>query len=65
MGKYSILVAEYLVMREVIVMAIPKNHKRIIIQSNSQLIVNSIYGKIYVSKEIINLVEEIKCYFLY
>lgn len=55
---------EYSAIWEVLNMAVIRNPYRIIIQSDFQLTVNVIYDKIIVSKEIINLMEEIwnMCY---
>lgn len=47
-------------MREAILMAIRRSVSRIIIQSDSQLVVNAINGKIGALKDIINLVADIK-----
>lgn len=55
-----ILVPECLAGREVILMTIQKDIQRIIIQNDSQLVVNSIYEEIGVSKVIINLVVDAK-----
>lgn len=55
------LLAEGLAMREAILMVIHKGIQRIIIQSDSQLVANSINIKMEVPKDITNLVEDVKC----
>lgn len=61
LGDYTILVAKCLAVREAILMAIQRSIQRIIIQRDSQLVVNSTNGKIRVPKDNINLVEDVKC----
>lgn len=60
----SILVAQCLAIQKVMVSAIQHTLHRIIIESDSQAMVNSIYGIIFMSKEIINIVEDIRSLFL-
>lgn len=48
-------------MQETILITIQKHIERIIVQSDSELVVNSINGKIGVSKYVVNLVKDIKC----
>lgn len=55
-----ILVTKCLTFREAILMAIQKNIQRIIIKSDSQLLVNLINGNNCVLKDIIKLVEDIR-----
>lgn len=59
-GDSFILMAECLAVREAIAMTIQKSLQRIIIVSESQLIMNSINGKTCVPKHIINLVKDIR-----
>lgn len=61
LGDYLILMTECLGVREVILMAIQEGIKWIIIQSDSILIVNSVNGTVGVPKDIVNLVEDVKC----
>lgn len=49
-----------MIIRELILMAIQKNLRRITIESDSQLIVNFINDKICLPKDIFNLVEDIR-----
>lgn len=58
-GNYSIIVAECLAIQEPLTSVIKKTVIRIIIESDSQLIVNAINGKIFVPRDIVNLVEDI------
>lgn len=53
---------ECLVIREAIMMAIKKNFHQIIIESDSQKVINNIHGKISVLRDIVNLVENIKIF---
>lgn len=48
-------------MREAILMAIQNGIQRVIIQSDSQLVVNSMNGKIEVLKDIVKLVGDVRC----
>lgn len=54
------MVAECLAIRKVHMMTIKKTFSRIIIDSDSKLVVNAIHGKILVLHDIINLVEDIR-----
>lgn len=54
-----IIMAACLTVRRIVLMAIQKNLKKIIIESDSQQVVNSINRKIMAPKDIINLVEDI------
>lgn len=53
-----ILMAECLPTREAILLTIQKDLHRIIIQSDSLLIINFVNGKIHVLKDIISLVKD-------
>lgn len=65
-GDCFILMAEVLTIREAIMMAIQQNFQSIIIESDSQLVINSIHDKICVPKNVINLVKDITMlYFLF
>lgn len=56
-GDYPILVAGCEAVHETVLMACQKNVSRIIIQSDSQCIINAIIGKTCIQKDKINLVE--------
>lgn len=47
--------------REAIIITIQKGFSQIIIQSDFQLLVNSINGKVRIPKDIVNLEKDIKC----
>lgn len=59
-GDYSVLVVECLAIREAIMVAIKKNFQGIITKSDSQLILNAIHHRIFVSRDIVNLAEDIR-----
>lgn len=61
---FSILVAEYLIVRESILTETHKVIQQIIIQSDSQMIVNSISSKNCVPRDIVNLVVDIRQLFI-
>lgn len=63
-GACFIIVAECLVIRETLAMTGQQNLQWIIIKSDSQLMVNAILDKSYVQKDIINLVEDIRKWFI-
>lgn len=62
-GDCSILVAECLAIQEVLVMTTQNDLHRIIIESDSQLVINVVHGKRSIPKDIINLIENIKWLF--
>lgn len=55
------IVAKYEAVREAILMAINKEIPKIIINSDSQVVVNTINGRTGIPKDIIILVEDIRC----
>lgn len=50
----SVLMADCVVIREAVLLAIQREFQRIIIRSNSQLVVNSVNNRIRVYKDIIS-----------
>lgn len=52
---------KYGAVRQAILMAISKDIPQIIVHNDSQVVVNSINRKIGIPKDVINLVEDIKC----
>lgn len=59
-GDCPILVKECLALWEVVIMAIHNRIKRIIVQSDSLLVVNSTNVKTRAPKDIVNLIEDVK-----
>lgn len=59
-GDCSILLAECLTIREAIMVAVKKKLHRIIIDSDSQLVMNTSHGKISARRDIVSIVEDIR-----
>lgn len=60
LGDCSILVAEYEVVREAMMAAIMLGSLKVCINTDSQIIVNTVNGKVTILKDILNLVEDIR-----